>query len=93
MQEGFWSWLSGVTDNSVYPVMFMSYLDIVVPHLDNGWRRYLILFVVSVALAYLNYRYAVPHLPFTVHCVLAGTNCSRASFQAETWQGTAACMR
>ena len=56
LQEGFWSWLSGVTDNSVYPVMFMSYLDNVVPHLDNGWRRYLILFVVSIALAYLNYR-------------------------------------
>ena len=25
-QEGFWKWLSGVTDNSVYPVMFLSYL-------------------------------------------------------------------
>jgi hypothetical protein len=36
--------------------MFMSYLDIVLPHLDNGWRRYLILLVVSLALAYLNYR-------------------------------------
>ena len=58
LQEGFWSWLSGVTDNSVYPVMFMSYLDIVIPNLDNGWRRYLILFVVSIALAYLNYRLA-----------------------------------
>ena len=56
LQEGFWSWLSGVTDNSVYPVMFMSYLDIVIPNLDNGWRRYFILFVVSIALAYLNYR-------------------------------------
>lgn len=38
--------------------MFMSYLDNVVPDLDNGWRRYLILCVVSVALAYLNYRQA-----------------------------------
>ena len=37
--------------------MFMSYLDIVIPNLDNGWRRYLILFVVSIALAYLNYRF------------------------------------
>lgn len=30
-QEGWWSWLSGVTDNSVYPVLFLSYLDAVVP--------------------------------------------------------------
>ena len=58
LQEGFWSWLSGVTDNSLYPVMFMSYLEIVVPGLDAGWRRTVILFIVSVALAFLNYRYA-----------------------------------
>ena len=30
-QEGWWSWLSGVTDNSVYPVLFLSYLDAVFP--------------------------------------------------------------
>ncbi len=30
-QEGWWSWLSGVTDNSVYPVLFLSYLDAVLP--------------------------------------------------------------
>ena len=30
-QEGWWSWLSGVTDNSVYPVLFLTYLDAVVP--------------------------------------------------------------
>lgn len=24
--EGFWSWVSGVTDNSIYPVLFLSYL-------------------------------------------------------------------
>lgn len=57
MQEGFWSWLSGVTDNSLYPVMFMSYLDAMVPGLDVGWRRTVFLFIVSIALAYLNYRY------------------------------------
>lgn len=55
-QEGFWSWLSGVTDNSLYPVMFMSYLDVLVPVLKGSWQRTLLLFVLSVALSYLNYR-------------------------------------
>ncbi len=30
-QEGWWSWLSGVTDNSVYPVLLLSYVDAVLP--------------------------------------------------------------
>ena len=33
-QEGWWSWLSGVTDNSVYPVLFLTYLDAVLPGID-----------------------------------------------------------
>lgn len=41
-QEGWWSWLSGVTDNSVYPVLFLTYLDAVVPGaitaLQFSWR-------------------------------------------------------
>ena len=35
-QEGWWSWLSGVTDNSVYPVLFLSYLDAVLPGVCPG---------------------------------------------------------
>lgn len=31
--------LSGVTDNSLYPVMFMSYLDVLVPGLKDSWQR------------------------------------------------------
>ncbi len=31
--------LSGVTDNSLYPVMFMSYLDVLVPGLKAHWTR------------------------------------------------------
>ena len=31
--------LSGVTDNSLYPVMFMSYLDVLVPSLKTGPLR------------------------------------------------------
>jgi amino acid transporter len=38
-QEGFWSWLSGVTDNSIYPVMFADNLRIFVPALNEGWPR------------------------------------------------------
>lgn len=56
LQEGFWSWVSGVTDNSLYPVMFLSYLDALVPGLKTGWQRTILLVVVSLALSYLNYR-------------------------------------
>lgn len=38
-QEGFWSWLSGVTDNSIYPVMFADNLRIFIPALNDGWPR------------------------------------------------------
>lgn len=38
-QEGFWSWLSGVTDNSIYPVMFADNLRIFFPALSDGWPR------------------------------------------------------
>lgn len=31
--------LSGVTDNSLYPVMFMSYLDVLVPGIKDSWYR------------------------------------------------------
>jgi len=40
-QEGFWSWLSGVTDNSIYPVMFADNLRIFFPALNDGWPRYM----------------------------------------------------
>ncbi|KAK9812978.1 hypothetical protein WJX72_006764 [[Myrmecia] bisecta] len=55
-QEGFWSWVSGVTDNSLYPVMFMSYLEAIIPALADGWQRRLLLFGVSITLSYVNYR-------------------------------------
>jgi len=38
-QEGFWKWLSGVTDNAVYPVIFLTYLQQVVPVLETGFLR------------------------------------------------------
>uniref|UniRef100_A0A383VUM4 Amino acid permease/ SLC12A domain-containing protein n=1 Tax=Tetradesmus obliquus TaxID=3088 RepID=A0A383VUM4_TETOB len=55
-QEGFWSWLSGVTDNSIYPVMFADNLRIFVPALNDGWPRMAFLLSVSLLLTYLNYR-------------------------------------
>lgn len=55
-QEGFWSWLSGVTDNSVYPVLILSNLQVFFPGLASGWPRTLFLLTVSLSLSYLNYR-------------------------------------
>eukprot|EP00890_Picochlorum_soloecismus_P000529 jgi/Picsp_1/1477/NSC_04955-R1_neutral amino acid transport protein len=55
-QEGFWKWLSGVTDNAVYPVIFLTYLQQVVPVLETGFLRFLVLITVNLGLTYLNYR-------------------------------------
>ncbi len=38
-QEGLWSWLSGVADNSLYPVMLAANLKIFFPELESGWPR------------------------------------------------------
>lgn len=55
-QEGFWSWVSGVTDNALYPVMFLHYLETALPNLATGWHRQLFVAGLCLALAYLNYR-------------------------------------
>ncbi|GAX81476.1 hypothetical protein CEUSTIGMA_g8905.t1 [Chlamydomonas eustigma] len=55
-QEGLWSWISGVTDNSVYPVIFAANLEMFFPQLSEGWPRMLFLFGLSFTLSYLNYR-------------------------------------
>eukprot|EP00775_Hariotina_reticulata_P008091 gene8091-8284_t len=82
-QEGFWSWLSGVTDNSIYPVMFADNLRIFFPALNDGWPRMVFLLVLSLLLTYLNYRglhvvgnFAVTTtiliaMPFLLLCALA----------------------
>ncbi len=39
-QEGLWSWLSGVTDNSLYPVMLAANLSLWIKPLgEEGWPR------------------------------------------------------
>jgi len=63
-QEGFWSWLSGVTDNSVYPVLIAANLQVFLPALASGWIRTAFLVSTSLSLSYLNYRrVASPRLP------------------------------
>lgn len=56
-QEGLWSWLSGVTDNSLYPVMLAANLSLFFPVLaEVGWTRTLFLVGMSLMLSYMNYR-------------------------------------
>jgi len=55
-QEGLWSWLSGVTDNSLYPVMLAANLQLFFPELEGGWPRKAFLMGMSLLLSYLNYR-------------------------------------
>lgn len=35
--EGLLSWVSGVTDNTIYPVMLISYLQTIFPGLQGWW--------------------------------------------------------
>eukprot|EP00854_Cymbomonas_tetramitiformis_P002478 gene2478-3218_t len=55
-QEGLWSWLSGVSDNAVYPVLFLSYLGNIAPCFESGVWRWVFLVATVGGLAYLNYR-------------------------------------
>ncbi len=39
-QEGMWSWMSGVVDNSLYPAMLAANLQLFIPVLGvEGWPR------------------------------------------------------
>lgn len=35
--EGLFSWVSGVTDNTVYPIMLLSYVQLFIPALKIWW--------------------------------------------------------
>lgn len=61
-QEGFWSWLSGVTDNSIYPVMFADNLRIFIPALNDGWPRCAVLAGAVLAGMSVGVTRAVGHL-------------------------------
>ena len=66
-QEGFWSWLSGVTDNSIYPVMFADNLRIFVPALNDGWPRCVL----------RSAQLLLPPLPGQNPCYCGGLHCRR----------------
>ncbi|KAI3434372.1 hypothetical protein D9Q98_002451 [Chlorella vulgaris] len=81
-QKGLYAWVSGVTDNAVYPVLFLNYLQEVAPVLEDYWARLVFLLAFNLALTYLNYRglhvvgevaigmTAFTLLPFVVMCLL-----------------------
>ena len=57
--EGFFKWLSGVTDNALYPVIFFTYLEQVAPWVfgGSGWlMRSVMIVATNMSLTYLNYR-------------------------------------
>lgn len=54
--EGLFSWVSGVTDNTVYPIMLISYVELFVPALSSSWwLNKLTLMGTSILMTALNY--------------------------------------
>lgn len=74
-QEGWLSWTSSVTDNALYPVLFLDYMLGIWdnPDLESGGLRWLFLVSFTAVLTYLNYRYKVPHNTFLCVCVFCPT--------------------
>ena len=54
--EGYMSWVSGVTDNSVYPVLFMEYVTASYPGLDDPHYKLPAILILVFTNIYLNYR-------------------------------------
>jgi len=55
-QEGLWSWLSGVSDNAIYPVLFLYYLGDMAESFKQGVYHEITLWASLVVLTYYNYR-------------------------------------
>ncbi|CAI7857520.1 unnamed protein product [Closterium sp. NIES-53] len=55
-QEGWWKWLSGVIDNSLYPLLFLDYLKRELPVFGGGLPRMIALLAMTLVLTYVNYR-------------------------------------
>lgn len=95
--EGFLSWVCGVTDNAVYPVLFLSYLQSMVPVLASGWPRGVFLTVFSLGLSYFNYRglhvvgqaavgmTAFILAPFVIMCVIALPQVEPSNWFQQDW--------
>ena len=96
-QEGFWKWLSGVTDNAVYPVIFLTYLQQVAPVLESGLPRMAFLVALNLGLTYMNYRglHVVGNaaigmtiftlLPFVLMCFLGAPHVQPANWFVVDW--------
>eukprot|EP00754_Rhynchopus_humris_P040095 Rhum_TRINITY_DN23143_c0_g1::Rhum_TRINITY_DN23143_c0_g1_i1::g.177125::m.177125 len=54
--EGYMSWVSGVTDNSVYPVLLFQYVAAYEPSFGQPHIRLPAMYVMVAVLVYLNYR-------------------------------------
>jgi len=54
--EGFLSWLCGVTDNAVYPVLFQAYLERLWPEIRSGTAGLVFVMGFSLVLSFCNYR-------------------------------------
>jgi amino acid transporter len=54
-QEGFWSWVSGVADNAIYPVLFASYVEAAAPGALAGWRKPVLTSCLALAGSLVNY--------------------------------------
>lgn len=53
--EGFLSWLAGVTDSAIYPILFRDYLRHIWPAVAEGWTGYFFVLGLSIGLSVLNY--------------------------------------
>eukprot|EP01006_Ploeotia_vitrea_P000440 TRINITY_DN103058_c0_g1_i1.p1 TRINITY_DN103058_c0_g1~~TRINITY_DN103058_c0_g1_i1.p1 ORF type:complete len:598 (-),score=30.08 TRINITY_DN103058_c0_g1_i1:812-2605(-) len=54
--EGVLSWVSSVTDNAIYPVLFLSYLETTFSLHLATWPKYFLAVAITVILTFLNYR-------------------------------------
>lgn len=57
--QGCLTWVSGATDNAIYPVLFLDYAFQVLGHDSEGldaWTRFFILTGICLVLTYINYR-------------------------------------
>ena len=94
--QGFLSWLSGVADNALYPVLLVAYAQNGVPGAfdDRGVVRALLTVFVAVALTAINYRgiecvgwfavgvVVVVTVPFAALCVIGATS---GGMNASNW--------
>jgi amino acid transporter len=59
---GWLSWIAGATDNAIYPVLFLEYLESIMGYGNNdgdflnGWTRFACIAGITVILSLLNYR-------------------------------------